>query len=157
VTLKTTVAAPFKHTRKTGMRKNELVYYYALDRKWMSTDQANLLLRRAEEEGLIRQENGIYSAVFDPATVTIPIGFKPASSIFEKHDPAQELIARISAARGMQETDVVAEMNHIIKDQFNGNLLPPAALVILAKKYAVPFEDQLDSLTAKLIKNGQSL
>ena len=53
MTLQITVAAPFKHTRKTGMRKNELVYYYALDRKWMSTEQAAILLRRAEEAGLI--------------------------------------------------------------------------------------------------------
>ena len=36
------VAAPFKHTRKTKMRKYEFVYYYALDRKWMSTDQRPL-------------------------------------------------------------------------------------------------------------------
>jgi hypothetical protein len=48
VTLRLAIAAPFKHTRKTGMRKNELVYYYALDRKWMSTEQANQLLKRAE-------------------------------------------------------------------------------------------------------------
>ena len=35
------------------MRKNELVYYYALDRKWMSTEQAKMLLQRAEEDGLL--------------------------------------------------------------------------------------------------------
>ena len=64
MTIQLTVAAPFKHTRKTGMRKNELVYYYALDRKWMSTEQANLLLRRAEEDGLLREENGVFYPVF---------------------------------------------------------------------------------------------
>lgn len=153
MTLKTTVAAPFRHTRKTGMRKNELVYYYALDRKWMSTEQATLLLKRAEEEGLIRQENGVYSAIFDPSSVTIPIGFRPSSSIFDKNDPAQELIARISKARGVQETDIVAEMNTIIKERFEGNLLPPAALILLAKKYAVPFEDQKEALE-KSIRSG---
>ncbi len=47
------------------MRKNELVYYYALDRKWMSTEQANLLLQRAEEDGLLGQANGIFSPRFD--------------------------------------------------------------------------------------------
>jgi hypothetical protein len=145
VTLKTTVAAPFRHTRKTGMRKNELVYYYALDRKWMSTDQANSLLHRAEEEGLLKLENGVYSVLFDPATITIPIGFKPSSGIFERNDPAQELIGRISQKRGVSETVVVAEMNKIIKEQFDGNLLPPAALVLLSKRSGVPFEDQLDS------------
>lgn len=152
MTLQITVAAPFKHTRKTGMRKNELVYYYALDRKWMSTDQAAVLLRRAEEAGLIRLENGVFTILFDPATVTIPIGFKPTSAVFEANDPAQELIGRIVKARGVPETEVVAGMNKIIKEQFDGNLLPPAALVLLAKQYRVPYEDLRDSLTAALKK-----
>ena len=152
MTLQTTIAAPFRHTRKTGMRKNELVYYYALDRKWMSTDQANILLRRAEEEGLLNLANGVYSVLFDPATVTIPIGFRPSSAIFERNDPAQELIGRIAHKRGVPETEIVAEMNKLIKEQFDGNLLPPAALVILAKKYGAPFEDQLDSLRQSVRK-----
>ena len=146
MTFQITVAAPFKHTRKTGMRKNELVYYYALDRKWMSTEQANLLLKRAEEERLIRQENGIYTPLFDVSLVIIPIGFKPGSAIFEQHDPSQELIARIARAKKMQETEIVAEMNRLIKDGFDGNLLPPAALVLLAKQENIPFEDLLDGL-----------
>ena len=114
MTLRLTIAAPFKHTRKTGMRKNELVYYYALDRKWMSTEQANLLLKRAEEEGLLGLVNGLYSPRFDIAGLTIPVGFKPTSGIFERHDPVQDLIGRIARARSLEETDVVAEMNRII-------------------------------------------
>ena len=133
MTFRITVAAPFRHTRKTGMRKNELVYYYALDRKWMSTEQANMLLRRAEEERLIRQENGVFSPLFDISGITIPIGFKPTSAVFEQHDPSAELIARIAKAKNQEETEVVAEMNRIIRDRFDGNLLSVAALVLLAK------------------------
>ncbi|MDO9549340.1 MAG: DUF2240 family protein [Methanoregula sp.] len=146
MTLQITVAAPFKHTRKAGMRKNELVYYYALDRKWMSTDQANQLLRRAEEEGFMNLENGMYTPRFDLATITIPIGFKPTSAIFERNDPSQVLIGRIAQATTMPETDIVAEMNRMIRDGFDSHLLPAAALVLLAKKYKVPFEDLSDVL-----------
>jgi len=135
------------------MRKNELVYYYALDRKWMSTDQANMLLNRAEEDGFLSQQNGVLSPRFDVNEVIIPIGFKPTSSVFERNDPLQELIGRIAKARGMQETAVVSEMNRVIKEQFDGNLLPAAALVLLAKKYEVPFADQRDAL-AGTIKKG---
>lgn len=152
MTLRITVAAPFRHTRKTALRRNELVYYYALDRKWMSTDQAAVLLRRAEEAGLLRQENGLFSILFDPATEIIPIGFRPTSAIFEANDPAQELIGRIMKARGVPETDVVAEMNRIIREQFGGNLQPPAALVLLAKKYGVPYEDLRETLVAAVRK-----
>ena len=118
----------------------------------MSTDQANSLLKRAEEEGLLKLENGVYSVLFDPATVTIPIGFKPSSAIFERNDPAQELIGRIVRIRGVPETEVVAEMNKLIKEQFDGNLLPPAALILLAKKYGAPFEDQLNLLRESVRK-----
>ena len=96
------------------MRKNELVYYYALDRKWMSTDQANQILRRAEEEGLMSLENGMYAPRFDLAAITIPIGFKPTSAIFERNDPTQVLIGRIIKVTTMMETDVVAEMNTFV-------------------------------------------
>jgi len=152
VTIKITIAAPFRHTRKTGMRKNELVYYYALDRKWMSTEQANQLLTRAEEEGLLSQENGVFSPRFDIHEITIPVGFKPTSSVFERNDPSQDLIGRIAQARKIEETAVVSEMNRIIKEQFDGNLLPAAALVLLAKKYDVPFEDKRDALVLTVKK-----
>lgn len=151
MTLRLTIAAPFRHTRKTGMRKNELVYYYALDRKWMSTEQANLLLKRAEEEGLIGIENGLYSPRFDISGLTLPVGFKPGSGIFERHDPVQDLIGRIARARSLEETEVVSDMNRIIREKFDAHLLPPAALVLLAREHGVPFDDLLDALkgTAK--------
>jgi hypothetical protein len=52
----------------------------------------------------------------------------------------------------MTETDVVSEMNRIIKERFDGNLLPAAALILLAKKYNVPFSDKQDALTGPLKK-----
>lgn len=128
------------------MKKNELVYYYALDRKWMSTEQAHLLIRRAEEDKLVKQENGVYTPLFEVSDVVIPIGFKPTSAIFEQHDPSQELIGRIARARNIEETEVVAEMNRLIRSGFDNNLLPQAALVLLAKEYKIPFDDLTDAL-----------
>jgi hypothetical protein len=153
VTIRIALAAPFKHTRKTGMRKNELVYYYALDRKWMSTEQANQLLRRAEEEGLIHQENGVFSPRFDLAEVSIPVGFKPTSAIFEHNDPTQEMIRRIVQAQNLQETEVVSEMNRIIREGFDGHLLPAAALILIARKNNIPFEDLKEALQQSVSKN----
>jgi hypothetical protein len=134
------------------MRKNELVYYFAGDRKWMNAEQANLLLRRAEEEKLIRQENGVYTPLFDITGITIPIGFKPPSTVYKQHDPSEELIARIAKARKTEETEVAAEMNRIIRDEFDGNLLPPAALVLLARQEDVSFSDLEGALLASLKK-----
>ena len=118
----------------------------------MSTEQANLLLQRAEEDGLLGQVNGVFSPRCAITEITIPVGFKPTSSIFERNDPSQKLIGRIAQAQGMQETEVVSEMNRIIKERFDGNLLPPAALVLLAKKYNVPFKDLREALITSVKK-----
>ncbi len=134
------------------MRKNELVYYFALDRKWMSTEQANLLLKNAEEEGLLVQENGVFSPNFDISGITIPVGFKPTSVIFEKKDPVQDLIRRIAQATKKEETEIVAEMNLLIKGGFDGNLLPEAAAAIIAKRHGVQFGDKLEALKISLKK-----
>jgi hypothetical protein len=134
------------------MRKNELVYYYALDRKWMSTDQAHQLLRRAEEEGLLSVEKGMFTPRFDLSAITIPIGFRPTSAIFERNDPTQDIVRRIASAKNLQEIDIVAEMNRTIRDGFDSHLLPPAALVLLARKYNVPFEDLSDALMLSVKK-----
>ena len=152
MTYKTAVAAPFRHTRKGAMKKNELVYYYAVDRKWMSKEQADVLLRRAEEDGLLRQDNGVFSPAFNIATITIPIGFKPTSAIFEQNDPSQELIARIARKKQVEDVEVVADKNRLIRERFDGNLLPPAALVLLAKEADVPFEDLSERLVQAMKK-----
>ncbi len=96
---------------------------------------------------------GFLLPVLISTEVTIPVGFKPTSSIFERNDPAQELIGRIAQAQGIEETEVVSEMNRIIKEGFDGNLLPAAALVLLAKKYHVPFKDLREALIVS-VKNG---
>jgi hypothetical protein len=98
-------------------------------------------------------ERAVLSPAFDIAEITIPIGFKPTSAIFERNDPTQHLINRIAKARNVEETEIVAEMNRLIKDGFDTHLLPPAALVLLAKKYNVPFEDMLDGFRQS-VKNA---
>jgi len=153
MTLQLTVAAPFRHTRKDRLKRNEMVYYLSFDRKWMSIPQANQLLERASKEGLIAFEGDMIRPLFDISRVEIPIGFKPSSAVFEQGDPIQDLIRRISQMTGEPETQVVAAMHKIITEGFDGHLRPEAALVILAKKNNVPFEDLLQVLTGSILKS----
>jgi len=152
VSLKVAVAAPFRHMRKERLQKSEFIFYIAIDRKWMNKEQANQLLERARSSGLVEMDGGWITPLFDVAGVTIPLGFKPASGILEEEDPYEELIERIAAATGRAPHQIVAEMNPIISDHFDGNLRAEAAAVLLARKYSVPFEDKLDALTASVLK-----
>jgi hypothetical protein len=155
VILKTTLAAPFKHTRKDSLQKSEFVYYFALDRKWMNIEQANQLLKRGQEEKLLEFSGGIVRPLFDPGTVNIPIGFKPGSGIFEKPDPLQDMIDRIAQGAKKPQAEVVAEMNRIVHERFDGKLRPEAAVVLVAKEYGIPFEDKIVALKESVLKNAE--
>ena len=151
MSLKIAVAAPFRHMRKERLQKTEFIFYIAIDRKWMSKDQANLLIERGCENGLLESSGGWIVPLFNIEEVTIPLGFKPGSDIFSEENPCDTLIGRISAATGKKAQAVVGELNTLISDHFDGNLRVEAAAVILAKKYRVPYEDMLGSL----VKNAQ--
>jgi hypothetical protein len=140
------VAAPFKNLRKEELRKSEFIFFLAIDRKWMNKDQANQLLALAEREGLIRQNGGFIIPTFALAEVSIPLGYKPPSDIFEQKDPVSDLVERIAVVRGVDSATIASEMNTVIENMFDGKLRAEAAVVLLAKKYLVPFEDLLIDL-----------
>lgn len=151
MSVKLTVAAPFKHLHKDRLQMSEFVFYIAIDRKWMNKEQANQLLERAKAEGLIELDSGAIKPLFDVTEVSIPLGFRPTSDVLVVESPYEDLIGRIAATTGETPQDVVAELHRII-DHFDGNLLVEAAVVILAKKHGVAFEDKLDALRQSVLK-----
>jgi hypothetical protein len=152
VSLATTVAAPFKHTRKERLQRSEFIFYLTIDRKWMSRDQANELLERARDAGLVEVADGWVRPLQDLSSITIPVGFRPDSRIFESEEASQVLIGRIAQARGVPPADVVAEVNRVAREGFDGNLRLPAAAVIVAKRHHVGFADLLDQLMVEILK-----
>ena len=121
MSLAVTVAAPFKHTRKERLQKSEFIFYLTIDRKWMSRDQANQLLERAREAGLVEITDGWVRPLLDLSAVTVPVGFKPDSRIFESEEASQVLVGRIASARGVPPAEVVAEGNRVAREGFRGS------------------------------------
>jgi len=152
VSLPVTVAAPFKHTRKERLQKSEFIFYLTIDRKWMSREQANQLLERAKAAGLLEVADGWVRPLLDLTSVTVPVGFRPDSRIFESEEASQLLIGRIAAARNVPPAAVVAEVNHVIREGFDGNLRLPAAAAMVAAKYRVDYRDLLDRLTVEVLE-----
>ena len=155
MSLAITIAAPFKHTRKERLQKSEFIFYLTIDRKWMSRDQANQLLERARSAGMVEVAEGWVRPLLDLSSVTVPVGFKPDSRIFESEEASQVLIGRIASARGAPPAEVVAEVNRVIRDGFDGNLRLPAAAVILARRHGVGFSDLLDQLMVEVIEKKE--
>ncbi|MDE4908085.1 DUF2240 family protein [Methanogenium marinum] len=153
--LRTAVAAPFRHMHRDRLRRPEFIYFLAIDRRWMNRDQAGSLITIALREGLLQEEGGVLVPSFNPAEVEIPLGFRPSEDIFlQGENYCDTLMVRIAEARGMSQQEVAAEIHSIISEQFDGRLLPEAGAVILARKYAVPFEDLIEKLRESLSGSG---
>jgi len=153
MSLTITIAAPFRHARKDQLKKNEIVYYLSFKQHWMNIDQANVLISRAEEEGLIELNGDMIKPLFDVSTVEVPLGYKPGSAIFERSDPVDDLLSRIAQRTGIPRAQLVAEQNHVVQEQFGGNLRSEAAVVIMARRHGVEFQDMLPALREHLVKN----
>jgi len=137
------------------LRRPEFIYFLAIDRRWMSRDQAGALITIALRAGLLHEEGGVLVPSFNPAEVDIPLGFRPSEDIFQQGENyCETLMIRIADARGIPQQEVAAEINSIINDRFDGRLLPEAGAVILARKYGVPFEDFIEKLRESLLGPG---
>ena len=156
MSLPVTVAAPFKHTRKEKLQKSEFVFYLTIDRRWMSRDQANQVLERGRAAGLLEVADGWVRPLLDLSSVTVPVGFRPDSRIFESEEASQVLIARIAAARGVPPAEVVAETNRLIREGFDGNLRFPAAAALVAGRYRVDFEDLREGLALEVLRKKEN-
>jgi hypothetical protein len=151
MSLEVTVAAPFRHLHKGQLQRSEFVYYLAIDRMWMSRDQAGLLLDLAVEQGLVDLRNGVVVPLFEVGEVTVPLGYRPGAEDFQRPDAERTLLARIAAATGRDEREVAAEANRLITERFDGQLRSKAALVLLARRHEVPFDDLLAALRDALL------
>lgn len=153
MSLTITIAAPFRHARKDQLKKNEIVYFLSFKQHWMNIDQANILISRAEEEGLVTLEGDMIRPLFDVSTIEIPLGYRPGSAVFERSDPVDDLLSRISHHSGIPLAELVAEQNQIVMEKFGGTLRSEAAVVIMAKRHGVEFKDLLPALREHVMKN----
>ena len=156
MSLPVTVAAPFKHTRKEKLQKSEFIFYLTIDRRWMSRDQANQVLERAKAAGLLEVADGWVRPLLDLSSITVPVGFRPDSRIFESEEASQVLIARIAAARSVPPAEVVAETNRLIREGFDGNLRLPAAVALVAGRYRVDFGDLREALALEVLRKKEN-
>jgi len=150
MSLEVTIAAPFYHAAKPTMSKSELIYYYAFDRKWMDRESVEVLLRRGVDAGLIAIEDDMFVPTFDVASVSVPIGFRPSSSVLAVSDPFEILLDRIAVGRTHE--DVIAEMNAFIADEWHGTITAQAAILCIASKYGILYSDVLEALEQQMFE-----
>lgn len=146
MSLRVTVAAPFKREGRSRLRKQTFVVDLAIDRNWVSPDQAKRLADLAQRRGLLETDEGDLVATFDLEAVTIPEGFTPDERIFQERAPFEVVVDALEAD-GFERRGAVAGIN-TLQDELQ--ITADAAAVVFARRHGLAVEDAADRVAAAL-------
>jgi hypothetical protein len=137
MSLRVTVAAPFRRTGGRRVGENEFVVDLSLKRDWFTPDQAKRLVDIAVSEGLVDREDGDLVTTFDPREVSIPEGFAPDESVLQQRSTFQRILDAVTGT-GVEKQEAVAAMNRLQADL---GVTIEAAGVLYARRQGVDVDD----------------
>ncbi|MGB9987390.1 DUF2240 family protein [Salarchaeum japonicum] len=137
MSLRVTVAAPFKQTGKARIGEHEFVVALSLDRDWLSPDQAKRVIDIATGEGLVSRDDGDLIADFDLDSVDVPEDFSPDESVFRERSAFERAVDALEA-EGMEKQEVVAAVNELQQEL---GITADAAAVVYARREGVDVDD----------------
>jgi len=137
MSLRVTVAAPFKQTGKARIGEHEFVVALSLDRDWLSPDQAKRVIDIATGEGLVSRDDGDLIADFDLDSVDVPEEFSPDESVFRERSAFERAVDALEA-EGMEKQEVVAAVNELQQEL---GITADAAAVVYARREGVDVDD----------------
>ena len=146
MSLRLAVAAPFKGNGRTSLREQAFVVDLAIDRNWVSPDQAKQLADLAKRRGLVEETDGELLATFDLDEISIPDGFVPDESIFKEQTPFETVVDELVAS-GFDRQAAVAGIN-TLQDELK--IPANAAAVVFARGEGVAVEDAAARVAAEL-------
>ncbi|MEF8886182.1 MAG: DUF2240 family protein [Haloarculaceae archaeon] len=146
MSLRRTVAAPFRQRGVEELRESEFVVALSLDRDWFSPDQAQRLVDAAVTEGLLERDGEAVAITFDPADVTVPEGFVPDESVVQQRSVFERALAAIVDA-GVEKQEAVAGINRL---QAELDVTVEAAALLYARRQGVEVERLADRAREEL-------
>ncbi|MEF8777221.1 MAG: DUF2240 family protein [Haloarculaceae archaeon] len=133
MSLRRTVAAPFRQQGVDRMAENEFVVAVSLDRDWFSPDQAKTLVDVATGKGLLRTDGEDLVPTFEPRDVTVPEGFAPDEAVVQERSPFERVLDAL-VDDGAEKQDAVAAINRLQADL---GLTIDAAAVLYAHRQGI--------------------
>ena len=115
MTLRRTVAAPFRSRGTTALNESEFVVELSLDREWFSADQAKRLVDVATSEGLLERTDDGLTATFEPFDVEVPPEFEPSEALLQRRNTFERILDRIVDG-GTEKQTAVADINRLQGD-----------------------------------------
>ncbi|MFC7116263.1 DUF2240 family protein [Natronoarchaeum sp. GCM10025703] len=146
MSLRITVAAPFRQKGAERLAENEFVVALSLDRDWFSPDQATRLVDVATGRGLLDRSDGHVEITFDPNEVAVPDGFVPDEEIIQQRSPFEQALSALED-EGIEKQAAVAGINRLQSDL--GVTIETAA-VVFGRRNGVDLSDVARQAREKL-------
>jgi hypothetical protein len=146
MSLRRTVAAPFRQRGVAELAESEFVVALSLDRDWFSPDQAKRLLDVADGEGLIDRGSETVAPTFDPGSVDVPDDFAPDEAVLQERSTFERVLDALIDA-GVEKQQAVAASNRL---QAELGLTIEAAAVLYARREGVDVADVAERARAEL-------
>lgn len=146
MSLRVAVAAPFKRAGRDRLDEQAFVVDLAVDRNWVSPDQAKRLIELGTGRGLLEAEAGDLRVTFDVADVTIPDGFTPDETLFQRRSPVEVVIDALVDA-GTDRRDAVASINSLQQEL---SITAGAAAVLRARQADLDVPEAETDVTREL-------
>jgi len=115
MSLRRTVAAPFRQRGADRLAESEFVVAVSLDRDWFSPDQAKRLVDVATGEGLLDRDGDALVPSFDPRSVSVPEDFSPEEAVVQERSPFERVLDALVES-GAEKQDAVAAINRLQAD-----------------------------------------
>jgi hypothetical protein len=133
MSLRRTVATPYRQRGVDRLAESEFVVAVSLDRDWFSPDQAKRLVDVALGEGLLERADDGLVPRFDPGAVDVPDDFSPDEAVVQERSPFERVLDALVEA-GEDKQSAVAAINRLQADQ---DLSLEAAAVLYAHREGV--------------------
>jgi hypothetical protein len=146
MSLRTAVAAPFKRAGRTELTEQALVVDLAVDRNWVSPDQAKRLIELGVRRDLLERTDDGLSATFDVTEEPIPEGFTPDEQLLQERSPVEVVIDALVEA-GTDRQAAVASINELQQDL---RVTAGAAAVLRARQAGLEVPDAASRVETEL-------
>lgn len=146
MSLRRTVAAPFRDEGRDRLPESEFVVGLTINRDWFSVDQAKRLVDVAVGEGLLARTDEALVATFDPHEVDLPADFAPGEDILRERSTFERVVDRLVEA-GVEKQAAVADINRVQADLA---VTVEAAAVLYAHRQGVDVEREAERALGEL-------
>lgn len=146
MSLQVALGAPFDSVGRAELTEQEIVVDLAVDRNWVSPDQAKRLVELGRKRGLLDRDGEDLRATFDVADVEIPEGYTPDERLFQERSPVEVVIEALEEA-GIDRREAVASINEL---QDRLSITAGAAAVLRARRAGLSVPDAATAVEAEL-------